>query len=43
MMDMEKLSSVMRSFEEGTELIWGISYDNTMPMSKARVTIIIGK
>lgn len=43
MMDMEKLSAVMRSFEEGTELIWGISYDNTLPMSKARVTIIIGK
>ena len=43
MMDMEKLSCVMRSFEEGTELIWGISYDNTMPMNKARVTLIFGK
>ena len=43
MMDMEKLSCIMRSLEEGTEVIWGISYDNTMPMSKARLTLIIGK
>ena len=43
MADMEKISCVVRSFEEGTELIWGISYDNTMPMNKARLTLIIGK
>lgn len=43
MVDMDKLSSVMRSFDEGTELIWGVSYDNTMPMSKVKVTIFIGK
>ena len=42
-MDMEKISCVMRSFEEGTELIWGISYDNTMPMNKVRLSLIIGK
>lgn len=42
-MDMEKLSCIMRSFEEGTEVIWGISYDNSLPMSKARLTLIIGK
>ena len=43
MMDMEKISCVMRSFEEGTDLIWGISYDNTMPMNKVRLSLIIGK
>lgn len=43
MVDMEKISCVFRSFEEGTELLWGVSYDNTMPMSKVRLSIIIGK
>lgn len=43
MVDMEKISCVIRSFEEGTELLWGVSYDNTMSMNKVRLTIIIGK
>lgn len=43
MVDMEKISCVVRAFKEGTELLWGVSYDNTMPMNKVRVTVIIGK
>lgn len=43
MVDMEKISCVMRAFDEGTELMWGVSYDNTMPMNKVHISIIIGK
>lgn len=43
MVDMEKLSCVMHSFEEDTELMWGVSYNNTMSMNKVAVSIVIGK
>ncbi len=43
MVDMEKLSCVMHSFNEGTELMWGVSYNNTMPMNKVKVSLVVGK
>lgn len=42
MVDMEKISCVMRTFDEGTDLLWGVSYDNTMPMNKIRMSITMG-
>lgn len=43
MVDMEKLSCVMHTFNEGTELMWGVSYNNTMPMNKVKVSLVVGK
>lgn len=43
MVDMEKLSCVMHSFNEGTELMWGVSYNNIMPMNKVKVSLVVGK
>lgn len=43
MTDMQKLDCVIHSFANGTDLLWGVNFDNAMPMNKIRVTTVFGK
>ena len=43
MSDMQKLQSVMGSLADGADLIWGVSYNDNMPMNKIKVSIFFGR
>lgn len=41
--ELSKLNCVIQSFANGTDLMWACITDETMPMSKIRITIYIAK